>query len=415
MNKNDIITLKIEDMGIDGEGIGKIDGMTFFVKDAVIGDEIEARITKLKKNYGYARVEQILKSSEFRTEPKCELHRRCGGCQIQAMDYAKQLEFKENKVKNNLVRLGGFDADFVDSVTEPIVGMEEPYRYRNKAQFPIGKDKDGNIIAGFYASRTHSIIPVNSLSPMYNVQACGNGKEALIIAKEFWPELILSDIMMPEMRGDELCIAIKNDIETSHIPVLLLTALGEEQNILDGLHIGADEYIIKPFSVRILKASVANLLANRALLRSRYANLEIEDTKVMTPLANGMNSLDWKFISDVKKSIEDNIDNAAFSVEVLNDLHGMSRTSFYCKLKALTDLSPQELIKSVRLKRAVQLLKEGKHNITEVSELCGFSESKYFRQVFKKEYKMSPSQYAKEYGTSSAIIEDDTSQDDSDK
>ena len=255
---------------------------------------------------------------------------------------------------------------------------------------------------------------VNSLSPMYNVQACGNGKEALIIAKEFWPELILSDIMMPEMRGDELCIAIKNDIETSHIPVLLLTALGEEQNILDGLHIGADEYIVKPFSVRILKASVANLLANRALLRSRYANLEIEDTKVMTPLANGMNSLDWKFISDVKKSIED-IDNAAFSVEVLNDLHGMSRTSFYCKLKALTDLSPQELIKSVRLKRAVQLLKEGKHNITEVSELCGFSESKYFRQVFKKEYKMSPSQYAKEYGTSSAIIEDDTSQDDSDK
>lgn len=222
-------------------------------------------------------------------------------------------------------------------------------------------------------------------------------------------------IMMPEMRGDELCIAIKNDIETSHIPVLLLTALGEEQNILDGLHIGADEYIVKPFSVRILKASVANLLANRALLRSRYANLEIEDTKVMTPLANGMNSLDWKFISDVKKSIEDNIDNAAFSVEVLNDLHGMSRTSFYCKLKALTDLSPQELIKSVRLKRAVQLLKEGKHNITEVSELCGFSESKYFRQVFKKEYKMSPSQYAKEYGTSSAIIEDDTSQDDSDK
>ena len=83
MNKNDIITLKIEDMGIDGEGIGKIDGMTFFVKDAVIGDEIEARITKLKKNYGYARVEQILKSSEFRTEPKCELHRRCGGWTMQ--------------------------------------------------------------------------------------------------------------------------------------------------------------------------------------------------------------------------------------------------------------------------------------------------------------------------------------------
>ena len=231
---------------------------------------------------------------------------------------------------------------------------------------------------------------VNSLSPMYNVQACGNGKEALIIVKEFWPELILSDIMMPEMRGDELCSTIKNDIETSHIPVLLLTALGEEQNILDGLDIGADEYIVKPFSIRILKASIANLLANRALLRSKYANLEI-DIEVKTPLAKCTNSLDWQFLSAVKKTIEDNINNPAFSVEVLNDLHNMSRTRFYYKLKAITGLSPQELIKTTRLKRATQLLKEGEYNITEISEMCGFSESKYFREVFKKEYKMSPS------------------------
>ena len=211
---------------------------------------------------------------------------------------------------------------------------------------------------------------VNSLSPMYNVQACGNGKEALIIVKEFWPELILSDIMMPEMRGDELCSTIKNDIETSHIPVLLLTALGEEQNILDGLDIGADEYIVKPFSIRILKASIANLLANRALLRSKYANLEI-DIEVKTPLAKCTNSLDWQFLSAVKKTIEDNINNPAFSVEVLNDLHNMSRTRFYYKLKAITGLSPQELIKTTRLKRATQLLKEGEYNITEISEMCG--------------------------------------------
>ena len=249
---------------------------------------------------------------------------------------------------------------------------------------------------------------VNSLSPMYNVQACGNGKEALIIVKEFWPELILSDIMMPEMRGDELCSTIKNDIETSHIPVLLLTALGEEQNILDGLDIGADEYIVKPFSIRILKASIANLLANRALLRSKYANLEI-DIEVKTPLAKCTNSLDWQFLSAVKKTIEDNINNPAFSVEVLNDLHNMSRTRFYYKLKAITGLSPQELIKTTRLKRATQLLKEGEYNITEISEMCGFSESKYFREVFKKEYKMSPSQYAKKYSiSSSGIIEDDS-------
>lgn len=244
---------------------------------------------------------------------------------------------------------------------------------------------------------------VNSLSSMYNVQACGNGKEALVIAKEFQPELILSDIMMPEMRGDELCTAIKSDLETSHIAVLLLTALGEEQNILDGLHIGADEYIVKPFSVRILKASIANLLVNRALLRSRYANLDI-DIEATTPLAKCTNSLDWQFLSDVKKSIEDNIDNSAFSVEVLNDLHNMSRTRFYYKLKALTGLSPKNLIKSIRLKRATHLLKEGEHNITEISDMCGFSDSKYFREVFKKEYKLSPSQYAKKYGTSSSVV-----------
>ena len=140
---------------------------------------------------------------------------------------------------------------------------------------------------------------ISLLSPSYNVQACGNGKEALIIVKEFWPELILSDVMMPEMRGDELCIAIKNDIETSHIPILLLTALGEEKNILEGLAIGADEYIIKPFNVTILRESIKNLLNNRALLRSRYANLEVD---TMVPSAKGTNSLDWKFISDVRKA-----------------------------------------------------------------------------------------------------------------
>ena len=235
--------------------------------------------------------------------------------------------------------------------------------------------------------------------------------EALIIAKEFWPDLILSDIMMPEMRGDELCVAIKNDIETSHIPVLLLTALGDENNILDGMSIGADAYIVKPFNVRILKASIANLLANRALLRSRYANLDI-DSEPMIPSANGTTSLDWQFISAVKKSIEENMDNTGFSVDVLCELHHMSRTSFYCKLKALTGQSPTDLIRITRLKRATQLLKEGGHTIAEISDMTGFSESKYFREVFKKHYKMSPTKYAKEGSNSSPIITEDNLSDD---
>ena len=160
MQKNDRIELEITDMGVGGEGIGKADGLIFFVKDAVIGDRIIARVTKLKKTYGYARLEELLVPSDLRCEPRCPQHRRCGGCQIQAMSYEAQLSFKQNKVRGNLIRLGGFAADFVDRIMEPIVGMAEPYRYRNKAQFPIGADRNGQPIAGFYAARTHSIIPV---------------------------------------------------------------------------------------------------------------------------------------------------------------------------------------------------------------------------------------------------------------
>ena len=156
--KNDIVTVSIEDIGNDGEGIGKTNGYTLFVKDAVLGDTVEARITKCKKNYGYARVEKVLKPSSFRVEPKCALHKRCGGCQIQAMDYAQQLAFKQNKVKNHLVRIGGFEEEQIDTVMEPIVGMEEPWHYRNKAQFPVGYDREGNLVTGFYAGRTHDII-----------------------------------------------------------------------------------------------------------------------------------------------------------------------------------------------------------------------------------------------------------------
>lgn len=157
--KNDVVTVSIEDMGAEGEGIGKVEGFTLFVKDAIIGDVVEAKIVKSKKNYAYARLEKVLTPSPFRVEPKCELHRKCGGCQIQAMSYARQLAFKQDKVKNNLLRIGGFSEEEVAAVMEPIVGMEEPFRYRNKAQYPIGKDKDGNPVAGFYAGRTHTIIP----------------------------------------------------------------------------------------------------------------------------------------------------------------------------------------------------------------------------------------------------------------
>ncbi|MDE6748093.1 MAG: 23S rRNA (uracil(1939)-C(5))-methyltransferase RlmD, partial [Lachnospiraceae bacterium] len=156
--KNDTVTVEIEDIGNDGEGIGRIDGYALFVKDAVIGDIVEARITKVKKNYGYARLEKVITPSSFRVEPRCAFHRQCGGCQIQAMGYERQLEFKQDKIRNNLIRIGGFVPEHVDAVMEPIIGMENPWHYRNKAQFPVGYDKNNNLITGFYAGRTHDII-----------------------------------------------------------------------------------------------------------------------------------------------------------------------------------------------------------------------------------------------------------------
>ena len=180
MQKNNVVTVTIEDIGVNGEGIGKVDGYTLFIKDAMIGDVIEAKVMKAKKHYGYARLQKILTSSEARVKtPACPMARKCGGCQIQEMKYSAQLAFKEGKVCGNLERIGGVPTELLDEIMEPVVGMErgetaevaaaadtekagaadyQPFCYRNKAQFPIGTDKEGHVIAGFYAGRTHNII-----------------------------------------------------------------------------------------------------------------------------------------------------------------------------------------------------------------------------------------------------------------
>lgn len=156
-NKDDIVTLTIDDCGTSGEGIGKVDGYTLFVKDAIIGDVIKAKIIKAKKNYGYGRLMEIIKPSKDRVKPECPVSRQCGGCQILEMSYEAQLKYKYNLVKGNIERIGGIS----DYELLPVLGMEKPYRYRNKAQYPVGMDKNGNIVTGFYAGRTHSIIECN--------------------------------------------------------------------------------------------------------------------------------------------------------------------------------------------------------------------------------------------------------------
>ena len=172
MIKNDIYEITIDDIGNDGEGIGHVldrqNGKSFavFVKDTVIGDRARIRIVKAKKTYAYGRLEELIQPSPYRMEAVCDRARSCGGCSLMHMSYEKQLEYKWNKVKSCLERIGGIrDAE---TIMEPVHGMEAPYFYRNKMQLPVGRDRDGNIVIGFYAGRTHSII---------NLEKCYIGHE----------------------------------------------------------------------------------------------------------------------------------------------------------------------------------------------------------------------------------------------
>lgn len=196
--KNDVVTVKITDQGTTGEGIGKIDGYALFVKDTVIGDEVKVKIMKAKKNYAFARLIEIIEPSPERVVPPCPVAKSCGGCQLQAMSYKEQLRFKEKKVYSNIKRIGGIE----DFEMKPIIGMEDEtvslevgkesndgkqgaFYYRNKAQFPVGLNKDGKIVTGFYAGRTHSIIDIDSCMLGIRPNGIDVNKQVMNIVKAF--------------------------------------------------------------------------------------------------------------------------------------------------------------------------------------------------------------------------------------
>ena len=304
--KNDLVTLEIEDCGIDGEGIGKADGFTVFVKDAVIGDTVTAKIIKAKKNYGYGRLMEVLKPSPYRVEPKCEFARQCGGCQLQALSYDQQLVFKTNKVKGHLERIGGF----TDIPMEPIIGMDELFHYRNKAQFPVGRNKEGKIVTGFYAGRTHNIIEnrdcalgvaenkevldrVIAHMEKYEIEpyneATGKGlvRHVLIrygyFTKEVMVCLILNGNKIPkeEQLVKSLCeipgmTSITINVNKKHSNVIL----GEEICLLWGQEyitdrIGDISYQISPLSFYQVNPMQTQKLYAKAL---EYADLQWEET-----------------------------------------------------------------------------------------------------------------------------------------
>jgi signal transduction histidine kinase/DNA-binding response OmpR family regulator/ligand-binding sensor domain-containing protein len=225
-----------------------------------------------------------------------------------------------------------------------------------------------------------------SMSEDYNVLTASDGLEALTLVQEKHPDIVISDIMMPKMDGFQLCKRIKSDFETSHTPVVLLTAFSTKALQLKGLGLGADAYLAKPFDMNLLKGRIRSIVLNRKAVRDKA--LKIVDFKSETPLFN--NELNDKFIKRALEVVKSNITNLKFGKEEFASARNVSPSLLYKKVKTLTDQSPSDFIRSVRLNYALELLRSGAHNVTEVSEKTGFTSVAYFSYAFKKYYGKSP-------------------------
>ena len=234
----------------------------------------------------------------------------------------------------------------------------------------------------------------SELSSQYTIYACRNGREALAEVLKVLPDLVLSDIMMPEMDGNTLCTTLKANPQTSHIPIILLTAKNRDEDKLEGLSTGADAYIVKPFNMDILRRTVSNLINSRLQLRMKYGRtdqLEQQVDKIE------MKSPDDKVLERVMKVINENLSNSSLSVDYIASQVGISRVHLHRKMKELTGQTPHDFIRNLRLKQAANLLSSGNMNVTEVMYACGFGNAASFSTTFKKFYGMSPREYMQEH------------------
>lgn len=233
----------------------------------------------------------------------------------------------------------------------------------------------------------------------FHMQECRNGKEAFTYILKKTPDLIISDIMMPEMDGMTLCSKVKQNINTNHIPVILLTAKSREEDNLEGLSIGADAYITKPFSIEILRQSTFNLIKSRERLRNNFQGSQTQKER-MQELE--IESPDERLLDRIMKVINDNIANPELNVEMVAETVGISRVHLHRKLKELTNQSTRDLIRNLRLKQAATLLAKKRQSINEVAALTGFTNVAYFSTAFKELYGMTPTAYMEQNAASAS-------------
>ena len=234
----------------------------------------------------------------------------------------------------------------------------------------------------------------SELSDEYEVHACSNGREALGEIIRTKPDLVLSDVMMPEIDGNTLCTRLKTNPNTNFIPVVLLTAKNRDEDKLEGLETGADAFIVKPFNMDILRRTIINLINKHRMLQLKYErndNLEEQVDEIQ------LKSPDEKLLERIMECINKNLNNSDLSVDMIADSVGISRVHLHRKMKDLTGQTPHDFIRNIRLKKAAQLLANQGMNVTEVMYACGFANSASFSTVFKKFYGMSPRDYMKDH------------------
>jgi len=228
----------------------------------------------------------------------------------------------------------------------------------------------------------------DNLRRTYTVYEAVNGAEGWEKTRQYHPDLVVSDVMMPVMDGLELCRKIKHDTSTSHIPVILLTARSAEEPKLEGFQVGANDYVTKPFSFEMLQSRIKNLLSQADAMRKLFQKqVEVNPTEI------SITSVDEQFLRQALEAVEKNISDPDFSVEDLSRALHMSRVALYKKLLALTGKSPLDFIKSIRLKRAARLLEKSQCTVSEIAYEVGFNNPKYFARTFRKEFGVLPSEY----------------------
>lgn len=247
---------------------------------------------------------------------------------------------------------------------------------------------------------------LTELGNHFRVLSCSNGKEAMEIIMSHMPDLVLSDIMMPEINGITLLKKLKQNIKTNHIPVILLTAKNSEKDYIEGLSLGADAYIAKPFNLEILITTIENLIRNREVLRNNFSGKQEQDGQIEVVQPQ---SADEKLMKKVMKAINKNLNNPDLNAEMIAAEVGISRVHLYRKLKEITNQSTRDFIRNIRLKQAEILLKSEKnYSISEISQLVGFNNTTYFSNAFKELYGVSPSKYMEHCKENKDKLEEDT-------